>query len=95
MRTGTEITIGLLMLIIGFAFWYLAAWYRINKSSDTRVGFVTGVGLMFSTFGFALIVDYESLSEFQFLLASFVLIGYMFVCLVASHSLINGTYPKD
>lgn len=83
------------MLIVGFAFWYLAAWYRVKKSSDIRTGFVTGVGLMFSTLGFALIVDYKVLSEFQLLLAFFVLLGYMFVCLVASNSLINGTYPKE
>ena len=95
MRTGTEITIGLVMLIVGFAFWYLAAWYHVNKSSDMRIGFVTGVGLMFSTFGFALIIDYKLLSEFQMLLALFMLLGYMFVCLVASNSLINGTYQKD
>lgn len=95
MRTGTEITIGLIMLIVGFAFWYLAAWYHVNKSSDMRIGFVTGVGLMFSTLGFALIVDYKVLSELQMLLAFFVLLGYMFVCLVALNSLINGTYPKE
>lgn len=95
MKDETAMTIGLFLLIIGYVFWYFAAKVRINGASGEKISFFVFLGFGFSVGGFNFIIDCAKMNDFQVFMSSFMLLGYMFICLVASNSLINGTYPKD
>ena len=95
MKDETTMTIGLLLLILGYVFWYFAAKVRINGARGEKISFFVFLGFIFSAIGFNFIIDCTKMNDFQAVVSSILLLGYMFVCLVASHSLINGTYPKD
>ena len=65
MKDGTTLTIGLVCILISLPIWYWSAWLRIFKDSDTGCGATASFGFLINIYGYAFVVDWKLLNEYQ------------------------------
>jgi len=80
---GIEITVGLILILVGMILWYFSSWLAVFRTSNNRSAILGIVGMLIQIWGFNAFIDYEKLNQYQLALGLFLFVAYMVIFMYA------------